>query len=107
MIVLPLTRLGKREGTNVKSLKKRRVLAAMGLAIAAGVTPVATASPAAADIPSCLFYLEDRGYVVGKGVTSACRTGSNPTEFRACYKKLTSLGVRSAHADTACALAGR
>lgn len=99
------------EGLSMKSMKVSRVLAALGVAAAATLVPIATAAPASASASmysGCLNYVKSKGYVVGPKVYAACshqalNTGlgvwiHNP----ACLSGLVNIGVTSTVAVEAC-----
>ncbi|MFD8648711.1 hypothetical protein [Streptomyces mirabilis] len=72
-------------------------------AIVAGT--VAVAAPAQATTQSCQNYLAGKGYTVGSGVKRACNIGhgvGGPADWLTCNQLLVDLGVRAAHARTAC-----
>ncbi|MFI1567970.1 hypothetical protein ACH4ZX_33965 [Streptomyces sp. NPDC020490] len=85
-------------------MSSKRLLAAIAVSAATLVVPVAIATPASADQSRCVNYIGDQGYIVGPKVKAACShspliPGSpNPN----CYVGLVNLGVRNAHAMTAC-----
>lgn len=88
-------------------MKIRRLVAAMGVAAAATLIPVATAAPAQADSIDCMEYLQDTGiYNVGPKLMEACR-GQTAWTQPLCIGTMIGLGVRSNHAAEACYLAGR
>ncbi|WP_329276870.1 hypothetical protein [Streptomyces sp. NBC_01451] len=92
-------------------MKTKRVLATMGVVVAAGIVPLTTASPASATVVQCVGVVHGYGYVVGPKVTTACTykplpnpLGSdfpNPT----CVTMLVQLGITSSRANTACSWA--
>ncbi len=88
----------------------KRALTIAGLVIAAGVTPLATAAPASANVAQCTGILNHYGYRVGAKSTEACgwphkvilgeaRPNTN------CLTGLVVLGVKYSHAETACSWA--
>lgn len=87
------------------TLKVRRFLAALSVAAAAGVVPVATAGTAHADAFDCVEYLKSKGYRVGPVVTSACGYHTTLGFHPACIFKLQSVRVDPGHANRACVLA--
>ncbi|KFG03134.1 MULTISPECIES: hypothetical protein [Streptomyces] len=87
------------------TMKVRRFLAALGVAAAAGIVPVAAAGTAHADAFDCVEYLKDKGYRVGPVVTSACGYHSVIGFHPVCIVKLQDVGVRAGHANRACTLA--
>lgn len=80
----------------------KRFVAVAGLLLSLGVVPVATATPAQADIIDYVRYLEGKGYVVGPGVRSACSHDAWGTEGF-CQAKLVALGISNTnHIVAAC-----
>ncbi len=91
----------------------RRTAAAASLVLTVTALPVALASPASATKAQCVNYLGTKGYRIGSGVKSACRTGasgsgmSRPVRYSLCVAGLERLGVRPGHASKACTYSQR
>jgi hypothetical protein len=83
-------------------VKIKRALTALGVAVAAGVVPMAMATPAQADQVSCVNYLRSKGYDIGPGVRSACNHDTwAGRPF--CQAKLANLGItNTSHIIEAC-----
>lgn len=85
-------------------MRTKRVLATVAVVVAAGITPLITASSASADAAQCSGIVKHYGYVVGPKVVGACSnrkliTGSvNPF----CLYGLMKAGVSDSVAYTAC-----
>jgi hypothetical protein len=80
----------------------KRALTALGVTVAAGVVPLAMATPAQADQVACIDYLRSKGYTIGSGVRSACSNDSWPSNPW-CVAKLASLGItNTTHITEAC-----
>lgn len=93
----------------MKSLTIRRVVAAVGITVAAVTLPVVTAGVANASPARCEISLKNDGYVVGPKVKSACSNASadrvSPVAAglrAACQTQLINIGVKSADAYAAC-----
>ncbi|MFC8274045.1 hypothetical protein ACFUJR_16240 [Streptomyces sp. NPDC057271] len=91
--------------------KVGRVLATLGVAAAATITPIAAAAPASAAASmysGCLNYVKSKGYVVGPKVYAACSHQALNTGLGvwihspACLGGLVNIGVKPAVAAEAC-----
>lgn len=84
---------------------KRQLALTFGALVAGAAIAMAVAAPAQADAASCKQYLQDKGYSVGTGVTTACTTAQNGGAvkgYAACKEYLLKLGVTTSHAHEAC-----
>ncbi|MEU9993225.1 hypothetical protein AB0E10_42080 [Streptomyces sp. NPDC048045] len=92
----------------MRSLRVGQTLAAAGITAAAILTPIATATPAAAAgyYSGCTNFVRAHGYVVGPKVKAACSNkalhlvGWSPNPF--CWKGLVEIGVENGVAQGAC-----
>ena len=88
-------------------MKAKRILAAVGVVVAAGVVPLVTATEASATPSACVNYIGSHGYRVGPKVKAACNNAPyfhgipNP----ACVVPLVQLRVNPDYATTACKMA--
>ncbi|MFE1915183.1 hypothetical protein [Streptomyces anandii] len=86
------------------AMRIKRVLATVGVVVAAGVTPLITASSASANTAQCSGIVKHYGYIVGPKVVGACSnpkliTGS-PNPY--CVYGLMQAGVSDSVAYKAC-----
>jgi hypothetical protein len=92
----------------MRTLRVGQALAAAGITAAAVLTPVVTATPAAAyDYAGpCWNYVGDHGYRVGPKVQAACEYGALQVPIWAanpnCMLALTQIGVALDVAQEAC-----
>ncbi|MEU5506237.1 hypothetical protein [Streptomyces fungicidicus] len=84
-------------------MKMKRVLTALAVTAAAGVLPLAAATPASAYGPSyCEKYIASKGYLVGPKVKGACNYAGHAATAPLCSSGLINSGVRDNHAIQAC-----
>lgn len=91
-------------------MKVKRILATVGVVVAAGVVPLITASSASANVAQCTGIVHDYGYAVGAKVTTACtygklHTGLGTTPNPLCVSKLIQVGVSDSVSKLACSWA--
>lgn len=92
-------------------MKTKRILATIGVVVAAGAVPLITASSASATVAQCTGIVHSYGYVVGAKVTTACGAGALPTGLGTtvpnpvCVTKLVQLGISNNVAQKACSWA--
>ncbi|MGW7255609.1 hypothetical protein [Streptomyces sp. NPDC054834] len=90
-------------------MKAKRILATVGVIVAAGAAPLVTASSASATVAQCTGVVQTYGYTVGAKVTTACTHGALPTGLGSqkaanpiCVTKLVEVGVSNSVATKAC-----
>ncbi|MGW1284910.1 hypothetical protein ACWD4N_14625 [Streptomyces sp. NPDC002586] len=87
-------------------MKTKRILATVGVVVAAGVAPLVTATSASANVVTCDTYLGNHGYQVGPLVERYCEVGSSGwINVPVCVSDLINIRVKPDDALTACRLA--
>ncbi|GLW45635.1 hypothetical protein Stsp02_12970 [Streptomyces sp. NBRC 14336] len=87
--------------------KAKVVVAAAGVAVAAGTLPILAASPASATQAACTNYVATHGYFAGPKVKAACGhkaidTGVSKVANPACILGLAELDVPGSVSQPAC-----
>ncbi|OIJ92164.1 hypothetical protein BIV25_28045 [Streptomyces sp. MUSC 14] len=92
-------------------MRIKRVLATVGVVVAAGIAPIVTASSASATVAQCTGIVHTYGYTVGAKVTTACGYGAIHGPFDEkianpdCLYRLRQLGISDDVSETACSWA--
>ncbi|MFJ6938857.1 hypothetical protein [Streptomyces sp. NPDC101132] len=85
---------------------KKRAFGVLAATLVAAALPIVAAPPASASSFDCMGYLRNLGYTVGPKVKAACDIGADDNisglDNVICQLHLENIGVRRAHAYTAC-----
>lgn len=88
-------------------MKRKRVVSAVAVMVAAGVAPLVTATSASANQSDCISVLAQRHYTIGPKVRAACKQSHLPIGGPSplCTIALIAIGVKDGDAYDACARA--